>query len=348
MAVALDHGRLRSFRSRAASRAAAFTLVELLVVIAIIGILIAMLLPAVQSARESARRAACVNKLKQLALAAQNYEGARRVFPPSTCWSDDSDLEGESPSVHYWLLPYLEQLAAYEQAQQTGTAGGTPTAILRIPAFLCPSEPNDVVRTNRGSPVHFPLNYVVNIGVWLVYDPATKTSGDGAFVPNGALQPADFRDGMSHTLGWSEAKAYSPHFRNGGNAPVEPPKLPGEICGLGGQGRMGPDLMDNTGHTEWVDGRVQQTGFTALFPPNTSVPCDHRTGLYDVDFTSQSESGESRAPSRAAVTARSYHASLVNAAMMDGSVRGFANQMDGLVWRRLATRDGGEATSAAE
>ncbi len=58
-----------------------FTLIELLVVIAIIAVLIALLLPAVQAAREAARRAQCVNNLKQLALAANNYESSNLCFP---------------------------------------------------------------------------------------------------------------------------------------------------------------------------------------------------------------------------------------------------------------------------
>ena len=58
-----------------------FTLIELLVVIAIIAVLISLLLPTLQSAREAARRAQCINNLKQLSLAAMNYESANSCLP---------------------------------------------------------------------------------------------------------------------------------------------------------------------------------------------------------------------------------------------------------------------------
>jgi prepilin-type N-terminal cleavage/methylation domain-containing protein len=66
----------RPTRSRAG-----FTLIELLVVVAIIAVLISLLLPAVQAARESARRTSCRNNMRQLALAALNFESAQKVLP---------------------------------------------------------------------------------------------------------------------------------------------------------------------------------------------------------------------------------------------------------------------------
>ena len=92
------------------SRSRGFTLIELLVVIALIAVLIALLLPAVQSAREAARRMQCVNNLKQLGLAALNYESSNGTLPSGDYGAPrQSDLAIKTGlSVLVRVMPFVE------------------------------------------------------------------------------------------------------------------------------------------------------------------------------------------------------------------------------------------------
>ncbi len=320
-----------------------FTLVELLVVIAIIGLLIALMLPAVQKARETARCLSCRNNLKQIGVALHNYVIAHDGFPPAFL-VQPGRLQRGSWSIQGRLLPFMEQGSAYDRVRldvdwhaQTDT--GVP--VMRVPAYLCPSDPNDRVRHDaEGMPYVCPQTYGFNFGTWFVYDPNTGRGGDGSFCVNRSTRLPEFADGLSNTLCAADVKAYTSYIRNTADPGPEVPSSPEFLSGLDGERRLGPSLQQNTGHTVWCDGRVHHSGLTTVFTPNTLVPYRFDGIEYDVDFNSQQEGMSLTRRSYACVTARSYHHGLVNAALMDGSVRAVTDSVDLRVWRALGTRAG--------
>lgn len=314
----------------------AFTLVELLVVIAIIGILVGLLLPAVQAAREAARRMSCQNNLKQLGLAMHNHESVRKQLPPLGDYLTNGNAVYWSMQTR--LLPYAEQANLQNLIDYTKPISLQPqVARVRVSFLLCPSEINDIERPDGPTFVHYPLSYAANAGEWQIMQPPTG-KGSGVFVVNNGMRLAAITDGTSNTLGMSEVKAFTPYLRDGGNpASVVPmPSLPEDVATFGGE------FKSDSGHTEWVDARTHQTGFTTTFPPNQKVPYQSGGVLYDIDFNSMREGRSASLPTFAVVTSRSYHTGGVNSLLMDGSVRFVSQTIDRIVWRALGSRDGGE------
>ncbi|REJ97460.1 MAG: DUF1559 domain-containing protein [Planctomycetota bacterium] len=336
------HGRVRG--------RTAFSLVELLVVIGVIGILVALLLPAVQSAREAARRTQCRSRMRQIGIALHNYLDVNSVFPPSFCTTPEENAAGggASWSIHGRLLPYIEQAAAFNQVDLSvdwHVQVSSGVTAMKQALYLCPSDPNDHYRTLGGLPYVRPITYGFNMGTWLVYDPVSGAIGNGAFGVNSKFRPADFVDGLSHTMAAAEVKAYQPYLRNTADPGALQPSSPSTFDGMPGDTRMGPDLTLNTGHTVWPDGRVHHAGFTTLFSPSTVVPYDLGGTTYSIDYTSQQEGKSGTQPTYAAITARSYHEGMVHVLMMDGSVQGISENIDLNVWRAIGTRAGQELES---
>ncbi len=329
-----------------------FTLVELLVVIAIIGILIGLLLPAVQAVREAARRTSCLNNIRQIVLANHNYHSALQQLPPSFEIVPGSILSGNngSWSIHGRILPYVEQGNAFDVVDLTiawdqQIATGVPT--LRIPLYQCASEVNDFVRVDsNGAPKVYPQNYGFNFGSWLAYDPVNNERGDGPFYVNSGVRLSSVRDGTSNTLCVGEVKAFTSYIRNTSDPGPIPPTDPNFFASYSGQLKLGPAINDNTGHTEWCDGRVHHSGITTVFTPNTFVPYEYNGDTYDIDFNSVQEGRRDDQATYAAITSRSYHPGTVNIGMLDGSVNSIADTIDLQTWRAIGSINGGEIIAA--
>ena len=167
------------------------------------------------------------------------------------------------------------------------------------------------------------------------------------FSPDSWLKARSVRDGLSKTMAFAEVRAYTGYERNAAipgelALPVNPEGLPG-----GGQAKYGKLVEKNTGHTEGVDGRVHQTGFTTTFTPNTHVSPSRVNG-HDIDWTNQQEGKSDSVRTYAAVTARSYHPGVVNVVMLDGSTRAVADDVDLGIWRAASTRAGREQATMEE
>lgn len=193
-----------------------FTLIELLVVIAIIGVLVALLLPAVQAAREAARRTQCVNNLKQIGLALQNYhDTVGGVFPSGYVSNFDAQGNDTGPGWGWaaMLLTRFEQTPLFNSINFSLAVEAPANLTGRLPnvnAFLCPSDPTAslywaVIRdAATGAPRQnicqvAPSNYV---GMYGNGEPGP--SGDGLFFRNGRVGLRDVTDGTAQTLAVGE------------------------------------------------------------------------------------------------------------------------------------------------
>ncbi len=225
-----------------------FTLIELLVVIAIIAVLIALLLPAVQSAREAARRAQCTNNLKQIALAALNYESANGTLPIGVILNEDAYYTWTCAYVNIFgwtsfalMLPQMEQQTLYnafnflvpmggDPASGTSYVGGVnPEAInftgnnTVVNSYLCPSDQRQPSNMSATGNIYSQSSYAGSAGtfdIWHWYcgcppgvgglscQGSVQIAGDGAMYGNVPVRLQTITDGTSNTFMYGETSRF--------------------------------------------------------------------------------------------------------------------------------------------
>ena len=181
--------------------------------------MIGLLLPAVQSAREAARRTQCRNNMRQLGLAALNFESAQRNMPTSGEGTDYTT--GTNPgngclspfttfalySFYTAILPYAEELTlsvttdqthVYNDASNCTSKQNQVNAKTLIPWFLCPS--NSLYQPDPagyGTTDYMVVNYTDIDPVLGVRNKETRADG-GLVVAGGPISLIS--DGTSHTI----------------------------------------------------------------------------------------------------------------------------------------------------
>ena len=325
----------------------AFTLVELLVVIAIIGILIALLMPAVQAAREAARRMDCLNRLKQVSLAAHQYHDATGRFPAAVLLSQYNAAKKQyrGAGLFVALMPYLEQQTLYDRWNfadpDRNFDGLAQSRAADGPNLLCPSEPeseNPLLYTSRltGSSVDRYIkvtSYAGNAGTRSYHPDSGFLMTDGIFILAGPgskplpdQQPiglADVTDGASHTLLFGERSRWDPNYDT--------------------FAEQGWDWAFRY-YGNWAAtsaSAVAHLTLSSYSPINYRLPFGY-------------ESRDAASPPAGSATDFKYYIDLrvcafgsshpggANLSTADGAVRFYSEQIPLAVLRSLSTRDGGE------
>ena len=346
-----------------------FTLVELLVVIAIIGILVALLLPAIQAAREAARRTECGNNLKQLALAAHNFQDTYGGLPPLVSHS-------EGPTFFMHILPYIEEQALYDLYRGGArNPGGESTSvrfwdnknyeIIRdglgaetiqgIDAFHCPSYRSPDVRRDsnakgpkgdyavvfiQGRATDLRMDFAATENSWWGHHNATSTGDRNR--QKGAIKTANaVGQPQTATIGGHDSRRETAKFDvtlNSIKDGTSNTAMLGEKFWTQGEWDRGCCGGDSS------DGSVfNQTGSWREYMAARNMRFPLRQGL--VPAGGDGWNNPARTTAARAAGFGSMHPGIVQFALCDGSVRALPLSIDLFLQWKLADANDGETIS---
>jgi prepilin-type N-terminal cleavage/methylation domain-containing protein/prepilin-type processing-associated H-X9-DG protein len=329
-----------------------FTLIELLVAIAIIAVLVGLLLSAVQKTREAAARAKCTNNLKQLGLAAANYEATMGWLPPGVQLPAQAATQG---SVLFSLLPFVEQQTRYKMFNPTLNVNSTANSIAQgmgdVSIYLCPSDTSSGQLYASSAP-NGPIgrtNYYANLGshAWRLDSAGSQSKPAnlaGMFAEGSQNALGKVADGTSNTALFAEVKRgaapmsdqlgvtqMTPGAWNvtGTNAAANTSQNTNPLSNAGFItlcNNATPSTANVTGMNYYSGAGAEYVYYTHTLPPNYA-------GRDCVSFPISTNIH---------LAARSYHTGGVNVCFADGSVRFITNSIALSNWMSMGTRAGGE------
>jgi prepilin-type N-terminal cleavage/methylation domain-containing protein/prepilin-type processing-associated H-X9-DG protein len=365
-------------------RSAAFTLIELLVVIAIIAVLIGLLLPAVQKVREAAARMKCQNNLKQLALAALNYESSYGALPFNAITKNNN----QRPFIPYKqgtvaspgntggtqgrqsglvpLLPLVEQNSitpVYTFNVDWSDPVNANALLIQFKLFRCPSAPTS------DAPVPSYATTYISPGNDAFAPPAVEGSSTNIF--NSAVYPAK----NTTSTGWTSdyaplAQVKTTKNSSGAEIAFASPLL----ASLNANGAPSKGALRQNGPTpilEITDGTSNTTMYSEAagrdfqyYADRSPVPydvakitgpiwadSDNRLTVTGTDATGRGSIGTGPCVmncNNLAGDIYSFHTGGAPVAFADGSVRFVRDSVSIVVLASLVTKAGGEVVSPSD
>jgi prepilin-type N-terminal cleavage/methylation domain-containing protein len=367
--------RLRLANDR--SRRGGFTLIELLVVISIIAVLISLIAPAVQNARRAARRLQCLNNLKQLGIAVQNFQSTNGGNLPGlsstmqvsvytgapACPSPPPSGVTELTLTHSWvvpLLPLLDQAALYRSIRGGScSSGGTLAAELKLEdqvslaVLVCPEDVNNSGRA-------LGLSYVANAG----YMNSALWGRDASNVSREALQFHNLYT-VDHNQNATYINAGGVGTPDAGDATVaaatgvfwrqtssSDPRVTMDTIGNGDGLSATLLFAENVNASNWVSPLADTCAFAVAVSPTAPFPTAGALwGALPAGF-GQITSGSAaivydsaRLNGKQSLEAgvprpSSLHLGPIHVAFCDGAARALNDNIDSTVFIRLVTPDG--------
>jgi hypothetical protein len=319
---------------------------------AIIAVLAALLLPAVQQAREAARRSQCLNNIKQIGLAAQNYMSSNRSYPSGWICSNPgcsqlapaastfatnsgtgkfklpdksiasmdsiSWVVGPDWSWQQLLLPQMDVgTAALNFSAPKGGGLNGPALAMKVSSFVCPSA--NILGggigycTYRGSPGSKPIPVAGTAPPFY--------STDGIFFMNSEISDRYIKDGTTTTILFGESQ-----FGFWGDSLSCCARVPYPVTATNSQGQtlQGTPETPARAQIDWM-GPASTVSGSFLEVTQALAPVQN--------------------PNFAVFGFGSSHTEAVMFCMCDGSSRAINKSINPIVFSALATRDTGERIS---